>query len=470
VGRSSTSSTALRALALLAIAVAVVVFVLRERERSGTSTLPPVQPPDSAQSDGARVAESDPTHQQPVKPPPPDERVPQTNDEPPSEPWARFFVAGTVLAPREALDHAVVIVRPGPNTAANRGPSAALAAWGKPDELGRFRIELSHAFQREMERLPSVVSVQATTDGADPTEVEVAVPFERADFERERELVVTAELRVVARCVVRGSAMLPGEPMSRVVLAAFRVRDGRPEAEPRAVGDASAIGGEFELDVECDGELLLIAFTEGWRPATLEIGARRGSNETLELEPGASLSGRLLGYDEEKARGVAATASLVEASNRYGLPQVSGDLFAWRAGRFERALVTSRVQSDGSFELTGLAPGAVYELRWGGIHGESGERRSRIVTAPCAGLELSDDVAQLVIEVREHGAPLPHAQLTITEILESGSRRSFPVTTGADGSVTVWIAPFARIEVRGPSVETTAVGAAGSLTKLSLGS
>jgi hypothetical protein len=75
-----------------------------------------------------------------------------------------------------------------------------------------------------------------------------------------------------------------------------------------------------------------------------------------------------------------------------------------------------------------------------------------------------------VIEVREHGAPLPHAQLTITEILESGSRRSFPVTTGADGSVTVWIAPFARIEVRGPSVETTAVGAAGSLTKLSLGS
>ncbi|MCY3001295.1 MAG: hypothetical protein NTV21_05775, partial [Planctomycetota bacterium] len=99
-------------------------------------------------------------------------------------PWSRVFVEGDVRGAEGELDHALLIVRPGPLKDSNRGAAAALAAWTRPKTDGHFRVEISHVFPREATVHIAELDLQLAIDGRMPQSLAVPVTFTRADLDK----------------------------------------------------------------------------------------------------------------------------------------------------------------------------------------------------------------------------------------------------------------------------------------------
>lgn len=330
-------------------------------------------------------------------------------------PWSRVFVEGVVRGAEGELDHALLIVRPGPLKDATRGASAALAAWTRPKADGHFRVEISHVFPREATLHIAELDLQLAIDGRMPQSLAVPVTFTRADLAKPGELILRADFEAIPLCPVTGRARSPVERTLPVQVAAFSLRDGRP-VETVALAQAEGPEGKFSVRVPCGKPHVLLLYAEGLRPLTIELPARGIDLGQLELDLGAHIAGTIPGSDPERRISLSARPHR-PPSGRTTL--VSMTEFDWIDGRFEWASASSRSLENGSFEITGLAPGADYVLE----SGEDGNWRLEFdVRVPVDNLELLHDSAILLVSSSDKQAH----DVTIVLRLPDGRERRSP--------------------------------------------
>ncbi len=305
-------------------------------------------------------------------------------------PWARVFVEGDVRGAEGELDHALVIVRPGPLKDSNRGAAAALAAWTRPKADGHFRVELSHVFPRDATLHITELDLQLAIDGRMPQTLAVPVTFTRADLAKDGELILRADFETTPLCTVTGRVRAPRELELPVQVVAFSLRNGQP-LENVALAQAEGPEGEFHLRLPCGQPHVLLLYAEGLRPLTLDLPSRAIDLGQLELDFGAHIRGTWNSSDPD--RQATLTADLQRTPR--GKPIVVGALeFAWIDGRFEWVRASSRPLAGGAFEFSGLIPGASYRLESGY---EGNWRLEADVRAPVEGLALEPDFPLLLV-------------------------------------------------------------------------
>lgn len=274
--------------------------------------------------------------------------------EPPAEPWARVWLRGYVGAGRQSLEHSLVIVRAGPTQDRLRSARTAASAWSHLDASRRFEADISHLFQREADLHPEVVSLQLLLDDALPVEVDVEVPFDRDELARGGEIELRAVITLPVLCPLYGHARLADGSEAALLVAAFELTHSVPGPLPLAIAHLAPRDSAFRLEVPCDVEVVLVAFTDQYRPATKIIGTQRGAIDDLSVERGATLRGSI-----EPGPGpsdLAVFAEFVEFSSRMAHPEIAGTRLVWHEQAFDLASHSLRAQSDGTFEFVGLGP------------------------------------------------------------------------------------------------------------------
>ncbi|MCY3000475.1 MAG: hypothetical protein NTV21_01515, partial [Planctomycetota bacterium] len=210
------------------------------------------------------------------------------------------------------------------------------------------------------------------------------------DLAKPGELILRAEFVAIPLCPVTGRVRSPADRALPVQIAAFSVRDGRP-VDTVALAQAEGPEGKFSVRVPCGKPHVLLLYANGLRPVTIELPARGIDLGQLELDLGAHIRGTLPGADPERRFALSARPHR-PPNGRTTL--VSMTEFDWIDGRFEWANARSRTLENGSFEITGLAPGADYVLDSG--HDDIWRFESD-VRVPVDDFEVVQDSATLLV-------------------------------------------------------------------------
>ncbi|MCC7011817.1 MAG: hypothetical protein IT454_04565 [Planctomycetes bacterium] len=449
--RTSNSKAWPWVLALLA-AVLAVYWVTRTSPGGGSSA--PGSEPHVLEPTPATPPSSDEPSELTAAPDPRERSAPPPSEEP-RQPWARIVAIGRVTSDDRVLDHALVIARPGTSAHGAYHGNASLAAWGSLDAEHAFRIELSHAFQREMDVLPNVVRFQVVLDGSAPCETHLEVPFTRADFEVGGTLELRANIALPWRCVLTGRAFTSERSELGIVVAAFRLQNGRPQEFPEVVAQVDPRTHAYQLDVDCDSELALIAFTDQFRPSTVVLGTSRRAPPDMIVERGELIRGTV----SNSGRPFEATvgAFLTGVPPRFPSPTVNQSRFLWIDGHFEWERVSARSRSDGSYELVGLGP-QLYNVHI--VNAEQLDDASRKdVRAPADGVELTSSACIVLFDVVRFGQPVAFEQVDGLEIRADGSTRPLHGLSDESGMVQFAVARGSQIRCR--DLLVTADAAAG---------
>lgn len=430
-------------------AVLVGVWLWRSNVAPQAVPAPPQPPPSDVRDANART--------EPAAP------VERTAQPAPAEPTAprepQVVLIGVVSGPDGPQANANVIVAPAYNLPPSRGFEVEALEldpqqdWARnytngrtfrTDARGEFRAEINAWFASTRATPPRAADQRAALwvkllrDGADPVEFELRVPLGAFITDREADVEYRAQLRFAGRCQVRGRVVADyvGEEAPELQVAAFALIDGAPQKRPQAQVTCRAGSGEFEFELPCNFDGVLVMWADGFRPRTLQL--RAGSQDVGEhaLERGATIRGRASIAGEP-------VCGLVRAQ-----PKPAGTLdcslgevwVTWDGGQFEWTVASDFSAEDGSFELRGLRPG-VYSVSLGALRrGYASELPAVELTAPASGVELAPECARVELLVVRAGAPLANASFEVAETA-AGARRIGGTRTDAEGRAVLYLDP-----------------------------
>jgi len=355
--------------------------------------------------------------------------------------WARVFVAGRVDGARGEESRPVVIVRPRLGELGHHGAATSMAAWTYVEPDGSFRADVSHCFRPEEETVLAELHVQLSSGSRLPIERVVRVPFTRAELERGGKLVVPVEFELAALCKPEITVALPPGDARDVTVVALTLRGERPGDELAVWSAPVDDRARVELALPCAEPVLLVACASGLRPRTLRLPAR-ASLALLELERGATISGRLLSRNQPHIASF--TASSLGRGRARDL-EVGPFTLAWRNEQFEWPMPSERSGDDGVFRVDGLVPGLPYELRW--RDDLEGLGADRVVTAIAGEGELSLDMESRSVGVFLRTRVEDARQVEIEMLLPNGVQRSSPVSIPLDSPWWVRVPRGTRVRV-----------------------
>lgn len=381
----------------------------------------------------------------------------------PREP--QVVLIGVVSGPDGPQANSNVIVAPAYNLPPSRGfevealELGAQQDWARnytngrtfrTDARGEFRAEINAWFASTRAAPPRAADQRAALwvkllrDGADPVEFELRVPLGAFITDRQADVEYRAQLRFAGRCQVRGRVVAEQltDEAPELQVAAFALVDGMPHKRPQAQATCRTGSGEFEFELPCDFDGVLVMWADGFRPRTLALRAGSQDVGEHELERGATIRGRASIAGEP-------VCGLVRAQ-----PQPAGALdcslgevwVTWDGGQFEWTVASDFSAEDGSFELRGLRPGA-YSVSLGALRrGYASELPAVELTAPASGVELAPECARVELLVFRAGAPLANASFEVAETA-AGARRIGGTRTDAEGRAVLYLDPKCETNV-----------------------
>jgi len=452
--RANSNYALLGAVAALA-AVLVALWLWRSRvdpQPDPTPLLPTSKTETSANTSPELAAPSERTAQsEPV--------APRTPREP------QVVLIGVISGPDGPQANAHVIVAPAYNLPPSRGFEVEALELGaqqdwvrnysngrtfRTDARGEFRSEINAWFASTRANPPRAADQRAALwvkllrDGADPVEFELRVPLSAFITDRNADVEYRAQLRFAGRCQVRGRVIAEqvGDEALELQVAAFALVDGTPQKRPQAQVSCRPGSGEFEFELPCDFDGLLVMWAEGFRPRTLELGA--GSSDVGEhaLERGATITGRA-SIAGEAIGGLVRAQPLPAGAVECSL----GELWVtWDGRQFEWSVASDFSAEDGSFELRGLRPGA-YSVSLGALRrGYASELPAVELVAPASGVELAPECARVELHVFRAGTALANASFEVAETA-AGARRIGGTRTDSEGRAVLFLDPKCETNV-----------------------
>ncbi len=122
--------------------------------------------------------------------------------------------------------------------------------------------------------------------------------------------------------------------------------------------------GRFELPHEDPGTIILLIEHEDILPERYDGPARRGGEVLQDIviraQRAGSIEGRVISYPEGRVRGVVTASIVDEALTEDSHSSSVGDLMSAQMGTGDHS---AEIEGDGTFIVSGLLPGAKYELR-----------------------------------------------------------------------------------------------------------
>jgi hypothetical protein len=309
---------------------------------------------------------------------------------------------------------------------------------------GSFELDVTDLFWPGR---PDTLSVEAESDGrlgwtaapvgevsatdAGPHVIEVVV-----DLDQPRE--VTGEVH----------------PSKDARVAAFHLVDGVLARHAAGHADVRP-DGSFRMALPVANSFVVVAYAKGLRPSSREwhLGFERsGYLPAFHLDRGATIGGSVsLG-----GRTVCATVTAVtEQRDSRGFVAGRDELFLID-GRFEWGATSARAESDGDFELSGLAPGE-YTVNVSGVSLGDGATVGRLptstATAPAVGLDLSPDAACVRLEFLGDLAALAETGYALEQDFGSAGKTLITVRPNARGLAQLWLSPTDPVRGIGTSLE-----------------
>ncbi len=332
-------------------------------------------------------------------------------------------VEGVITGPTaEQMSAATVRVRLlGSFDWVNTGHEPARA---RPDEHGRFAVDVG-ALRKQV---PSASRIQVSVDH--PSFVVARVKLDLAPLE-------DGVTRVGEPIQMRRAFRIPvivhgpgGNPVAGADVVLVAMRHGKivlTDDEDPVVIDAGATDakGRVTLRAAGEGQALLAANLEGHVPASqqLAISEREIQAHVLTLESACSVSGTV------SLNGMPLPGAEMQASAGSGNPWLDFDRFYARRieGRLLPADMEGTSDANGSFTITGLAPGT-HRIEVNSVEGYRIWQKSNGAThvetdVPGTGVHVDLAMAVVKVQVLSEGKPLKGAHVRMSQPKKGSSGR-----------------------------------------------
>jgi len=252
----------------------------------------------------------------------------------------------------------------------------------------------------------------------------------RATFASAVHSTFECDLVLTSAAVVTGRVVVPSDwkPIQasvndplRPCVGLFQVESETPRVEDGLDHASCDAAGHWTLRANRSGRFIVVACAQGLRPRSIAVDLALGQSTdvgAVDLESGASISGRVLRAGQSIGAGASVSAKL--KSNRrervmIRVPDVGRFVLNPVGDGFEHERVVTRTQADGSFQFGGLAP-VEYELCVDTIPefrmAMGGRDRVELtVRAPQAGVVLEGIPPTIELAVTVNGRPPKDADL-----------------------------------------------------------
>lgn len=277
--------------------------------------------------------------------------------------------------------------------------------------------------------------------------------IDRALLSQPGEVAIAFGADLQPRYIVRGQAALCDGVSEQVTVAAWKLSDdGRP-AIPAGHTDIFSTGGRFTFHLERDSDYAITAFAADSAPRTQFFRTDGELNielPTFLLERGAAIAGRV-----DLARhsfGASASVTAVAAQDPSQRERVSSPDLWWNGAEFERRGGSAQAESDGSFRISGLAPGR-YKLRLAIARDWAPADVTFDAYAPSSDLVLAPRLVHVTLQLELDHAALAQHQVRARSVGDSNGRGTPMLTTDDEGRASLWLMPGEQYLVEVPMSE-----------------
>jgi hypothetical protein len=294
--------------------------------------------------------------------------------------------------------------------------------------------------------LPRGLWIEVRHKNFEPRKYFVAPEFNRrvidsAMLAREGEIVLSFDITLIPRCVVRGQAWSRAGAAASIRIEAWILARGRP-AGLHASTAVSSADDIFELPLVPDQRYAIVALCDGLSPLTTVVytsGALDLWLAPFVLDGGVTISGHVdLGahlFGSESWLYLTPDGDF-DPRDRFGM---SG--LIWTGSAFQPEVRGTQAAGDGSFALDGLVPGR-YRLRVGLDRDWWTEMDPVfVVTAPSSELALRPPLAHVTLQLEQEQLPFVRRELRIRGAGRCSDRVSPTLTTDGLGQSAVWLLP-----------------------------
>lgn len=273
----------------------------------------------------------------------------------------------------------------------------------EPD--GSFAIDVTRIVQEDEAPATCRVALTLVTQELVAGHAEVLLSPELTRQPRDVRSTVRCDMSVVTISGLRGAVTGLDAHKGAIVVLYARTADG--DLDPRFVSSRSTEDSAFELRTRATGHMRLLVTAPPLAPLTRDVQLAPGRwtdvgalslasvgvdlAGTVQLPPGMSVPGWTISAERSYDR---------EPDARFGRVALFGD-------RAETATQHAQVAADGTFRITGLAPGA-YDLELSApneIDWLAGAVATNVI-APAEGLALSSFVHTFVVNLEHDGRPI----------------------------------------------------------------